>query len=280
MQPYPRPARVGAAARPRSAAPRRGGAILHTSGTSGVPKAVPYRQDRLAARVRVTLGPARTRSGLRVRVGVAAPSHRRPRDAVRRPRLRRRGCYARRFQRRELASTLAAVVSRTRCSYRRRSTSCSSRTRSPLPPPHAAVRRVPIHPDTLRARRWPRCPASVVNIYGQTEGSPITCLTADDHLLAAGGRPELLRSVGPGRTRCRAAHRGRRRRRCRRGDRPSGALVRADPDGWLRTGDLGPTRRRRLPLPVRAARRQDHPRRGEHLPRRGRGGAGHPPRGA
>ena len=35
-----------------------------------------------------------------------------------------------------------------------------------------------------------------VNIFGQTEGSPITCLTADDHLLAAGGRPELLRSVG------------------------------------------------------------------------------------
>ena len=35
-----------------------------------------------------------------------------------------------------------------------------------------------------------------VNIYGQTEGSPITCLTAEDHLLAAGGRPELLRSVG------------------------------------------------------------------------------------
>ena len=34
-----------------------------------------------------------------------------------------------------------------------------------------------------------------VNIFGQTEGSPITCLTAKD-LLAAGGRPELLRSVG------------------------------------------------------------------------------------
>ncbi len=35
-----------------------------------------------------------------------------------------------------------------------------------------------------------------VNLFGQTEGSPITCLTPDDHAAAAAGRPELLGSVG------------------------------------------------------------------------------------
>ncbi|MCW2720299.1 class I adenylate-forming enzyme family protein [Pseudonocardia sp.] len=97
----------------------------------------------------------------------------------------------------------------------------------------------PIHPDTL-ARVLEVLPdVDLVNLFGQTEGSPITSLGPDDHRLAADGRPELLCSVGRavpgvelrvddpdehgvGEVVARAAH-----------------FLRPDPDGWLHTGDLG-----------------------------------------
>ncbi|HEX3955119.1 MAG TPA: fatty acid--CoA ligase family protein [Trebonia sp.] len=97
----------------------------------------------------------------------------------------------------------------------------------------------PIRPATL-ARVLALLPGiRMVNLFGQTEGSPITCLTPADHALAIAGRPELLRSVGrpvpgldlridapdeagAGEVLARAAH-----------------LSRPGPDGWLRTGDIG-----------------------------------------
>jgi acyl-CoA synthetase (AMP-forming)/AMP-acid ligase II len=97
----------------------------------------------------------------------------------------------------------------------------------------------PIRPETL-SRVLGLLPAvRMVNLFGQTEGSPITCLTPADHALASAGRPELLQSVGrpvPGLE--------------LRIDAPDAAgagevLARADhlslpgPDGWLRTGDIG-----------------------------------------
>jgi acyl-CoA synthetase (AMP-forming)/AMP-acid ligase II len=54
----------------------------------------------------------------------------------------------------------------------------------------------PIHPDTLRRVLNVLPEVDFVNLFGQTEGSPLTVLTADDHRLAVAGREELLKSVG------------------------------------------------------------------------------------
>lgn len=78
-----------------------------------------------------------------------------------------------------------------------------------------------------------------LQIFGQTEVSPITALTAQDHLLGLGARPEILATVGRapdgvelrvedpdddgiGEITVKAAH-----------------AFSTDPDGWRRTGDLG-----------------------------------------
>ena len=78
-----------------------------------------------------------------------------------------------------------------------------------------------------------------VNLFGQTEGAPLTCLSPEDHERAAGGDEELLKSVGTpveeveltvhepdedgiGEVWARGAH-----------------LFTPGADGWLRTGDLG-----------------------------------------
>jgi acyl-CoA synthetase (AMP-forming)/AMP-acid ligase II len=97
----------------------------------------------------------------------------------------------------------------------------------------------PIRPETLALVLDTMPGVAMVNLFGQTEGSPITCLTPADHALASAGRPELLQSVGrpvPGLE--------------LRIDAPDGTgagevVARGDhlslpgPDGWLRTGDIG-----------------------------------------
>jgi len=97
----------------------------------------------------------------------------------------------------------------------------------------------PIHPDTLRAAMEALPNTRFLQIFGQTELSPISYLDHADHLRAAAGRPDLLTSAGRpirgtsmrieqpdeegiGEIAVRAAH----------------AFV-VDEDGWRRTGDLG-----------------------------------------
>ena len=54
----------------------------------------------------------------------------------------------------------------------------------------------PIHPDTLRRVLGILPNVDFVNLFGQTEGSPLTVLAPDDHREAVAGREELLKSVG------------------------------------------------------------------------------------
>ncbi|MEU4248832.1 fatty acid--CoA ligase family protein [Amycolatopsis sp. NPDC026612] len=97
----------------------------------------------------------------------------------------------------------------------------------------------PIHPATLRRALAAMPGAAFVNLFGQTEGAPLTCLSPEDHERAANGDEELLKSVGTpvgeveltvhepdddgvGEVWARGAH-----------------LFAPGADGWLRTGDLG-----------------------------------------
>jgi acyl-CoA synthetase (AMP-forming)/AMP-acid ligase II len=79
----------------------------------------------------------------------------------------------------------------------------------------------------------------LVQIFGQTEASPITYLSHEDHIRAAGSRPDLLLSVG------RAAQGVSLRIEVPDAEGIGEVVVRAehlfqvDADGWRRTGDLG-----------------------------------------
>lgn len=54
----------------------------------------------------------------------------------------------------------------------------------------------PMAPDTLRRVIRLMPDVGLVNLFGQTEGSPIAALTREDHRCAAAGQSDLLATVG------------------------------------------------------------------------------------
>jgi acyl-CoA synthetase (AMP-forming)/AMP-acid ligase II len=98
---------------------------------------------------------------------------------------------------------------------------------------------MPIHPDTLRATLEALPDTRLLQIFGQTEVSPIAFLSHEDHLRAATESPELLLSVG------RPIRGAELRIECPDDEGIGEIAIKAphgfqlDPDGWRRTGDLG-----------------------------------------
>ena len=213
--------------------------VLHTSGTTGHPKAVCYRHDRLARRCRLNATLQQLRPGSVF--ATASPFHHIA----------------------GLGNIMVALAAGATTVAVPRFTVAAWRELEPLGVTHALAvptmvemllrhgalplrtLRVmqygasPIHPDTLRTAMGQLPGAGFLTLYGQTEGSPITWLSPEDHRLAAAGREELLASVG------RAAP-GVEVRLADCDDSGAGEVIArakhlfaADPDGWLHTGDLG-----------------------------------------
>ena len=97
----------------------------------------------------------------------------------------------------------------------------------------------PIHPDTLREAMVAAPATRLIQIFGQTEVSPITQLTHVDHGRAAAGESRILESVG------RSCLEVELRVETPDADGVGELLVRAphvfaaSADGWRHTGDLG-----------------------------------------
>jgi acyl-CoA synthetase (AMP-forming)/AMP-acid ligase II len=213
--------------------------VLHTSGTTGHPKAVSYRHDRLVRRSRLNASLQQLRPGsvfataspfhhiaglgnIMVALAAGATTVTVPRFTV----AAWRGLD-------ELGVTHALAVP-TMVEMLLRQDALPLRTLRIMQ--YGAS---PIHPDTLRTAMAKLPNVDFLSLYGQTEGSPITWLSPQDHRLAAAGRDELLQSVGraaPG-VQVRISHPD--------GSGTGEVIARADhlfaasPDGWLRTGDLG-----------------------------------------
>jgi len=213
--------------------------VLHTSGTTGLPKAVPYRHDRLARRCRLnaalqqlepgsvfaTASPFHHIAGLgNIMVALAAGA-----TTVAVPRF-----TVAAWRELEPLGVTHALAVPTMVEMLLRQGALPLRTLRVMQ--YGAS---PIHPDTLRTAMGQLPGAGFLTLYGQTEGSPITWLSPEDHRLAAAGREELLASVG------RAAPGVEVRVADPDGSGAGEVMARADhlfaagPDGWLRTGDLG-----------------------------------------
>jgi acyl-CoA synthetase (AMP-forming)/AMP-acid ligase II len=213
--------------------------VLHTSGTTGVPKAVPYRQGRLAERTRVNTGLCGLGPGCVY--ASASPFH-----------------HIAGFGNTAVALAAGATVAPVpRFTVEAWTALADLHVTHALTVPtmleillDAGVLALPelhtlqyggspIHPATLQRLLAAVPGVDLVNIFGQTEGSPITCLTPDDHRrIASEGRTDLLESVGrpaPGiEVRIDGADEAGVGEVAARGSH----LFCVDDEGWLRTGDL------------------------------------------
>lgn len=214
--------------------------VLHTSGTTGVPKAVPYRQGRLAERTRLNTGLCGLGPGCVY--ASASPVHH----------IAGFGNHAVALA---AGATLAPVPRFTVEAWTALADLHVTHALTVptmleilldagvLPLPELRTLQYggsPIHPIALQRLLATVPGVDLVNIFGQTEGSPITCLTPDDHRrIVVDGRADLLESVGrpaPGiELRIADADEAGVGEVTARGRH----LFLVDDDGWLRTGDLG-----------------------------------------
>jgi acyl-CoA synthetase (AMP-forming)/AMP-acid ligase II len=97
----------------------------------------------------------------------------------------------------------------------------------------------PMSPETLRRVLRTLPSVDLVSIFGQTEGSPITTLGSDDHRRADAGRSELLDTVGRAAPRLSLRIDGADAAGTGEVFAAAPHLSIHDEDGWLRTGDLG-----------------------------------------
>jgi len=218
-------------------------AILHTSGTTGAPKKVLVRQDRLAARVAVSsglmgVGPGSVYASgspfyhiaglgnLAVMLAVGASVLPFPRFSIE--------SWAGLGQRGVTHAFLVPTMIE-------RLLDAGALTLPGLR--LLQYGSAPIRPATLSRAVRALPGVRFINMFGQTEGSPIACLVQEDHERALAGQPDLLTSVGrpvPG-IALRLAEAG-------SGETGSGEageilargahLFKTAEDGWLHTGDL------------------------------------------
>ena len=213
--------------------------VLHTSGTTGLPKPVPYEQGAMAARTRVYTACVPLVPG---DVFVAAPGFHH---------IAGSGNLAVALA---AGATIAGFPSFSVDAWR--ALAPYGVTHTLLVPSMIemllaadalalpSLRSVqygaaPIHPDTLGTMLEALPGVAVWQFFGQTEGSPICALSPDDHRAALAGRPELLRSIGRPAPEVEIVLEGVDAdgvgEICARGPH----LFRPDGDGWLRTGDIG-----------------------------------------
>lgn len=218
-------------------------AVVHTSGTTGLPKPVSQTQGPLSRRVWQSAGPIELGEGS-VYATASAFHHQAGVGLV----LVALGAGA----------TLAAMP---------RFSVDEWKHLQPLGPTHATVVPAlmetlleadaldlpslewiqygssPIHPDTARRLLTEHRGIRLVQQMGQTEGSPLTTLNHQDHVDALDGAPHRLGSVGrpvPGsELRIEEADGEGTGEICSRADH----YFLTDADGWLRTGDMGRTDR-------------------------------------